>query len=355
MIIPFSSLQKSDFDSGELDLSGFESFEKPLPAHLQDLKIKLAKVRFLLKVYNDPKITNSYDKGGNHLNGGGTSFNKLVSELNSAVFYVSRLGVKTLTEQPNRTKELSDTCDRVISILESFYRDYNLFINPSAVYEIERYASTVFEDYILAQTQAAINEKIQSELSVELRESIAQFRRVKADSDFSGEFSHQLDEKSVGSVASLRKLNAMWRTIWFWFTFGFSIIYAIGLLAFISMPADQASIGAVYLSDISPVDSLALKLILALPIAISLLRYQHYSRLVKVYSNLEEQYRHRSLVARTIQGLLKSIETQSVEFDAALLQQLRQEAAKAIFTQKPIGHLGGREGGGILSDSLRDK
>ncbi|HSX16065.1 MAG TPA: hypothetical protein VLF40_04705 [Candidatus Saccharimonadales bacterium] len=70
--------------------------------------------------------------------------------------------------------------------------------------------------------------------------------------------------------------------------------------------------------------------------AIPSLGYSFANKNYRIYSNILEQYRHRAIVAKTIQGVLKQEHDDSTK---DIRQQLTAVAAIAMFEQKTIGHL----------------
>lgn len=70
------------------------------------------------------------------------------------------------------------------------------------------------------------------------------------------------------------------------------------------------------------------------------LGYSFANKNYRIYNNILEQYRHREIVARTIQGILKQPTDGS---DADIRKELTNVAANALFEQKTIGHLSKNE------------
>lgn len=71
------------------------------------------------------------------------------------------------------------------------------------------------------------------------------------------------------------------------------------------------------------------------------LGYSFANKNYRIYSNLLEQYSHREVVARTIQGVLAR--PRGDEYDEKVRQELANVAAAALFEQKTIGHLSKNE------------
>lgn len=86
--------------------------------------------------------------------------------------------------------------------------------------------------------------------------------------------------------------------------------------------------------------------------------YAFASRQLKVHQNLLEQYKHRSVVAKTIEGVIYTVVKSKDNPEAADssirekdLELLVQVAATSMFEYRPIGHLSTREAsGGILGE-----
>jgi hypothetical protein len=85
---------------------------------------------------------------------------------------------------------------------------------------------------------------------------------------------------------------------------------------------------------------------------------------LKVHQNLLEQYRHREIVAKTIEGIvLAVIKTKEGTIESGQesvlrdqdLEQLVKVAATSMFEYRPIGHLSTKEGTSILGDLLNTK
>lgn len=69
--------------------------------------------------------------------------------------------------------------------------------------------------------------------------------------------------------------------------------------------------------------------------------YSFANKNYRIYSNLLEQYRHREIVAKTIQGILAR--PRGDEHDEAVRKELANVAASALFEQKTVGHLSKNE------------
>lgn len=220
----------------------------------------------------------------------------------------------------------------------------------------------VSSDIVRLETQKIIHGKAAIVIQEELQNAVNKFKEIKANTDYSKEFELQLktiDEqreenlKPVDTVAERKKKSEHSRDWWFGALLKISSVYAIALTLSVYLNAPENSIFSLIVPRLDGVDTLIVKAILLLPLAIMLLRYSHYARLFKVYSNLEEQYRHKNLVAKTTAGLLKAFQNGDAEVDQELLSSLRKEAAKAIMEQKSIGHLGGKEQGGIFGEIFK--
>lgn len=70
--------------------------------------------------------------------------------------------------------------------------------------------------------------------------------------------------------------------------------------------------------------------------AVPALGYSFANKNYRIYSNILEQYRHREVVAKTIQGILAQ---PSDESNADIRKELTNVAAVALFEQKTTGHL----------------
>lgn len=79
-------------------------------------------------------------------------------------------------------------------------------------------------------------------------------------------------------------------------------------------------------------------------LAIPALGYSFANKNYRIYSNIIEQYRHREVVAKTIQGILV---TPSDGGDADVRKELANVAATALFEQKTIGHLSKNEANSV--------
>ncbi len=91
--------------------------------------------------------------------------------------------------------------------------------------------------------------------------------------------------------------------------------------------------------------------------------YSYANKQLKVHQNLYEQYRHRAVVAETIEGIIAAViktkngtlpagETPSV-IEQSQLETLVRVAATAMFENRPIGHLSTKEAtGGLLGEVL---
>lgn len=75
------------------------------------------------------------------------------------------------------------------------------------------------------------------------------------------------------------------------------------------------------------------------------LGYSFANKNYRIYSNLLEQYSHREVVARTIQGILAR--PRGDEDDEKVRQELTNVAATALFEQKTIGHLSKNEANSV--------
>lgn len=73
------------------------------------------------------------------------------------------------------------------------------------------------------------------------------------------------------------------------------------------------------------------------------LGYAAANKNYRIYSNLLEQYRHRATVARTLQGILRSVS--EGEDNKDIRQSLAAVAAAAMFELKTVGHLTKHDGG----------
>lgn len=71
------------------------------------------------------------------------------------------------------------------------------------------------------------------------------------------------------------------------------------------------------------------------------LGYSFANKNFRIYSNLLEQYRHREVVAETIQGILAR--PRGDDTDEAVRKELANVASTALFEQKTVGHLSKNE------------
>lgn len=69
--------------------------------------------------------------------------------------------------------------------------------------------------------------------------------------------------------------------------------------------------------------------------------YSFANKNYRIYSNLLEQYRHREIVAKTIQGILAR--PRGDDDDEAVRKELANVASVALFEQKTVGHLSKQE------------
>ena len=75
---------------------------------------------------------------------------------------------------------------------------------------------------------------------------------------------------------------------------------------------------------------------------VPVLGYATSNKNLRIYSNLYEQYRHREIVAKTLQGIL--IEADESGDNKDVREKLTEVAAQAMFEHKTIGHLTKHEG-----------
>lgn len=75
------------------------------------------------------------------------------------------------------------------------------------------------------------------------------------------------------------------------------------------------------------------------------LGYSFANKNYRIYSNLLEQYRHREVVAETIQGILAK--PRGDDADEAVRKELANVASTALFEQKTVGHLSKNEGNSV--------
>ncbi|QQS69222.1 hypothetical protein IPP75_04875 [Candidatus Saccharibacteria bacterium] len=156
-------------------------------------------------------------------------------------------------------------------------------------------------------------------------------------------------------VAGFDKL----RTRWYGVLLFVLIIYGIGVVSVL--------LGWLKLSDIGSLQGIG-KYFLGLTFYGALLGvyigYSFVVRQLKVSQNLLEQYHHRAVVAKTVEGVVVAVAktrdgTAAPDEQSALrdedLKTIVQTAAVSMFEYRPIGHLGGKESPSILSELISNK
>lgn len=92
--------------------------------------------------------------------------------------------------------------------------------------------------------------------------------------------------------------------------------------------------------------------------------YSYSTRQLKIHLNLLEQYRHRAVVAKTIEGVISAVVKtkegampagEESVIDQNQLDQLVASAASAMFEYRPIGHLSTKEGNSSILGEIFGK
>lgn len=350
---PLKSLKDINLFDGVVDTSGFGVFEAKYD-HISELEKAVNKLKLQFSLFNRFPPLERFRQGSHFsLNNQSVELNHLSNVVRDQVTELSDLTAKALIDNPSAINQLITTLNPISSSIEQFLvsngPDYVGILTL-----LDDYIRDFSKEQVQYTIQGIVDQKVTTSVDTELIQAVEKFKTVKANSDFSTEFENQLDEGKVGSIAYLRKDARTMKTRWFYALLLFTFLYSLSLILSTKLTINQNSFFEHVFKEAEFIDSLIIKLVLTLPLVVFYVRYVHYARLMKVYSNLEEQYRHKALVAKTIQGLLKSIESGDVTVDAELQQKLREEAAKAIFSQKSIGHLGGKEPTGILGDLLKN-
>ncbi len=152
--------------------------------------------------------------------------------------------------------------------------------------------------------------------------------------------------RSVGTATSILYSKATSylgkRTFWF---VCLTLAVLIAILVNVASVYELKDILGVDLSKLRPVHN-DTQLFAKISIYIGLfliptLGYSFANKNYRIYSNLLEQYSHREVVARTIQGILAR--PRGDEDDEKVRQELANVAAAALFEQKTIGHLSKNE------------
>lgn len=132
------------------------------------------------------------------------------------------------------------------------------------------------------------------------------------------------------------------RTFWF---ICLAMAVAIAILVNVASIYELRDILGVDLSKLRPVHNdtqLFTKIFIYVGLfLIPTLGYSFANKNYRIYSNLLEQYSHREVVARTIQGILAR--PRGDEDDEKVRKELANVAATALFEQKTIGHLSKNE------------
>jgi hypothetical protein len=129
-----------------------------------------------------------------------------------------------------------------------------------------------------------------------------------------------------------------------WFLFVGTIFTLPVVLSFVNNQYIFGLKNLFYINESAPLDYklIALEKVRYLPALIIVsIGYAFSNRNYRILSNLREQYRHRGTVARTLQGIIRSIDKDDKDVD--IKQKLVEIGAKAMFELKTIGHLTKRD------------
>ena len=170
------------------------------------------------------------------------------------------------------------------------------------------------------------------------KEAVATLKTAKTVRSWSGHYDTRVEELEK-KVADL----TVWRRWWYTAVMLTLVIYGAA--------AVLVATGKIELSKLSTIQGLG-KYLMGLTFYGFLLGvflgYSFCTRQLKIHQNLLEQYRHRAVVARTIEGVVGAVvRSQADNADTEITQQELQElvkvAAIAMFEYRPIGHLSAKE------------
>ncbi len=204
---------------------------------------------------------------------------------------------------------------------------------------------------------------INSKLEAATADKVAQIKTVQASKDWSEHYEDRCSELTKiidGDDKSKKKGLKQIRDYWYRWLVATFVVYAVGALLLIhgwwifkinsSIDATATGFGKYFIG-----------LTLYGVITGVYIGYAYSVRQLKVNQNLLEQYRHRSIVAKTIEGVVLAViktkeETAAPGEESVLrdedLEQLVKVAATSMFEYRPIGHLSTKEGTSVISDLL---
>jgi len=160
------------------------------------------------------------------------------------------------------------------------------------------------------------------------------------------------------------------RTIWFWLLISALVFYAILALIILNggihiNNTRLLGIDAQTANNIQGFSKFFIGLTIYGLLGGIFIGYSHANKQLKVHQNILEQYRHRAIVAKTIEEIITAVaKTKSNELDTdespskindEQLKQLVDIAAKAMFEGKATGYLSTNESTGIISELLNIK
>lgn len=156
-----------------------------------------------------------------------------------------------------------------------------------------------------------------------------------------------------GLINNLRKATSIWhskvtsysgkRTFWFGALIIGILIFI--LMNFMAIYGTSGELLGFDLSKLKPEHAdtqiFAKIAIYAAVLLIPTIGYSFANKNFRIYCNLLEQYRHREVVAETIQGILAK--PRGDDTDEAVRKELANVASVALFEQKTVGHLSKNE------------
>jgi hypothetical protein len=216
------------------------------------------------------------------------------------------------------------------------------------------------------------NEKkkqLDSDLEAATADAVAKIKSVEASKDWSEHYETRCKEL-VKIIDGSGKKKAHWfsrrdglkaaRDRWYWVLVCTFVVYAIVALLIVH-GIWIFKIGSSLDATLSGFGKYFIGLTLYGALAGIYIGYGFSVKQLKVHQNLLEQYRHRAIVAKTIEGIVLAViktkegtsgpgeESQIRDED---LEQLVKVAAASMFEYRPIGHLSTREGTSILNDII---
>lgn len=206
--------------------------------------------------------------------------------------------------------------------------------------------------------------QVNSQLDEAVKTKIAQIKTVEASKDWSQHYEARCDEleKIIGGESKKGGLINR-RDKWFRALMVTLVIYAIVALA-IMLGWGKFKIDSSLDQVINGFGKYFVGLTLYGVLAGVYIGYAYAVRQLRVHQNLLEQYRHRAIVAKTIEGVvLAVIKTKEGTMEPGQesvlrdedLEQLVKVAATSMFEYRPIGHLSTKEGTSILGELFNSR